>query len=142
MFGDLPLIADTNVWSKVRRAPLNLRTAFGDALREGQILGSPVIRLEWLHDAQEVEEFKRRDRLFSVGLRELALTQTIADAAVSALRELADISPGYHRVGLADALIAATAQYHGVNVLQDNPGDFSKLAEVMVFDPVRFGPVT
>ncbi len=47
------------------------------------------------------------------------LTQTIADAAVSALRELADISPGYHRVGLADALIAATAQAHGVNVLQD-----------------------
>ena len=73
MFGDLPLIADTNVWSKVRRAPPNLRIAFGDALRDGQILGSPVIRLEWLHDAREVEEFKRRDRLFSVGLRELAL---------------------------------------------------------------------
>ena len=137
-FGDLPLVADTTVWAKLHRAPADLVAAFRAYARDGLILGSPVVRMEWLHDAQNGEEFDERDRLFGT-LRELALTRAVSDAALGALRDLrAQGSPGYHRVGLPDALIAATAAENGVNVLHDNPRDYDKLAEVLEFEPVRF----
>lgn len=139
-FGTIPLIADTTVWAKLRYAPEDLVGDFRAAAKTGLILGSSIVVMEFLHDAKTSSEFDARDRLFS-GLRTLAVTQAISEAGIGALRELSGKSDGYHRVGLADALIAATAQESGVNVLHDNPGDFEKLAEVLSFEPVRFGPI-
>ena len=139
-FGTVPLIADTSVWAKLSRAPSDLVTDFGAAALTGVILGSPIVAMEFLHDARTASEFRERDAVFS-RLRTLPVTRAIAEAALGALRELSGKSDGYHRVGLGDALIATTAQEASVNVLHDNPGDFDKLAEVLAFTPVRFGPI-
>jgi predicted nucleic acid-binding protein len=139
-FGTIPLIADTSVWAKLRHAPAELVNDFTAASAAGIVLGSPIVALEFLHDARTESEFRQRDALFA-RLRTIPVTRAICDAALGAIRELSRRSDGYHRVGLADALIAATAQESSVNVLHDNPGDFEKLAEVLGFMPVRFGPV-
>jgi predicted nucleic acid-binding protein len=137
-FGPVPLIADTNVWSKLHRASETLAEEFYAAGVSGLILSSPVVRLEWLHDASDRDEFDERDALFSE-LRELPVTRSVCKAAVGALRDLRDIgSPGYWRVDLADALIAATAQDSGVNVLSDNRRHFQKLSRVLNFEWVDF----
>lgn len=139
-WGALPILVDTTVWSKIRGAPPDLQGHFFEALRSGQVCSSPIIRLEWLHDARTPAEFDERDRLFSA-LRELALTRSIGEAAVGALRDLRHAgSPGNHRVPLGDALIAATAaEAGGIGVLHDD-GHFDKLATVLHFKPLRLFP--
>ena len=139
-FGAVPLIADTSVWAKLGRASPELVADFGAAALAGLIVGSPIVMLEYLHDAKTGTEFQERDALFEQ-VRTVPVTASVCQAALGALRELSGRSDGYHRVGLADALIAATAQESSVNVLHDNPGDFDKLAEVLAFTPVRFGPI-
>lgn len=94
--------------------------------------------MEWLHDAFDGDAFDERDELFS-GLTELPVTETVCDAAVGALRDLRNTGrPRYWRVDLPDALIAATAQGKGVNVLSDNRRDFEKLSTVLNFEFVDF----
>jgi predicted nucleic acid-binding protein len=110
------------------------------AIRRDQLLTSPVVKLELLHSTRNAAEFEVWDARLAV-LRAIDLTATIANAAVGALRELAPISNGYHRVGLGDALIAASAQDAGVGVLHYNPTDFDRLNEVMHFDSVLLAPV-
>lgn len=139
-FGTVPLIADTSVWAKLSRASNELVADFGSAALAGIIVGSPIVAMEYLHDAKTGGEFRERDALFS-RLRTVPVTESVCQAALGALRELSGRSDGYHRVGLADALIAATAQEASMNVLHDNPGDFDKLAEVLAFTSVRFGPI-
>jgi predicted nucleic acid-binding protein len=139
-FGTVPLIADTSVWAKLRRAPADLVADFSAAASAGMIIGSPIVAMEFLHDARTGAQFRERDALFS-RLRTIPVTESVCHAALGALRDLSSRSDGYHRVGLADALIAATAQESSVNVLHDNPADFDKLAEVLAFTPVRFGPI-
>lgn len=137
-FGVVPLIADTCVWSKLHRAPADLRDDFVAAGDGGLILSSVVVRMEWLHDARNRDEFDEREAIFSQ-LRELPITEAVCDAALGALRELRAIgADGYWRVGLPDALIAATAACAPANVLTDNMSDFKKLAEVLDFEPVQF----
>jgi predicted nucleic acid-binding protein len=137
-FGEVPLIADTSVWAKLSQASPDLLDDFRAAGREGLIVTSTIVQLEYLHDARTGEEFDIRDAVFSRA-RTLPITRAVSDAALSALRDLrAKGGPGYHRVGVADALIAATAQENSVNVLHDNRRHFAKLAEVLEFEPVSF----
>lgn len=137
-FGVVPSIADTSVWAKLAKAPPNLVEDFRAAAREGLIATSAVVQMEYLHDAQSGAEFDIRDAVFSM-TRPLPITRPISDAAIGALRDLrARGSDGYHRVGVADALIAATAQEKGFNVLHDNRKDFVRLAEVLTFEPISF----
>ena len=137
-FGTIPLIADTCVWSKLRRAPQELAEDFRAGGREGLILSSPIVRMEWLHDARDAAEFEEREAIFSQ-LRELPVTREVCEAALGALRDLKDTgNPRYWRVDLPDALIAATAQCAAVNVLSDNRRDFDKLSEVLEFELYDF----
>lgn len=140
-FGDIPLIADTSVWAKLHYAPAELVEAFRRAARDGRIVGSTIVRLELLHHAKTGADFDAWDERLAALPREIPITRKVGAAAVGALRDLrASGGDGYHRVGLPDALIAASAQEASVNVLHDNPGDFERLAEVLAFEPVRFGP--
>lgn len=62
--------------------------------------------------------------------------RAVADAAMSALSELASRSDGYHRVSVTDAWIAAAAaEYGGLTVLHKD-GHFDRLAEVLAFESV------
>ncbi|HEX2087922.1 MAG TPA: PIN domain-containing protein [Solirubrobacteraceae bacterium] len=137
-FGSVPLIADTCVWSKLRRAPEDLAADFFAAGNAGLILSSPVVRAEWLHSAVDGSEFDERDEIFS-HLREIPVTTTACNAAISALRELRGTGmERYWRVDLPDLLIAASAAEAAVNVLSDNRRDFAKLEEVLGFDFIDF----
>jgi predicted nucleic acid-binding protein len=141
-FGDIPLIADTSVWAKLdTRTPEDRKQAFGQAVRDQLILGSPIVRLEYLHhlDGDEFDEF---DRVYSALPRHLPVTEAVCHAALTAMRELKELganSPRSHKVDLGDLLIAATAQEFAVNVLHDDT-DFDHLARVLAFEPVRFLP--
>jgi predicted nucleic acid-binding protein len=64
-FGSIRLIADTCVWSKLRRAPAQLASDFRAAGRFGLIVGSPIVRMEFLHSASDGAEFDEVDAMFS-----------------------------------------------------------------------------
>jgi predicted nucleic acid-binding protein len=63
--------------------------------------------------------------------------RAVADAAMSAIGELAEHSDGYHRVPLTDALIAAAATEHGGIALLHRDTHFDKLAKVLTFENVK-----
>ena len=116
-FGGYRLIADTSAWSAIGRARLlgNVPPDWSRAIAADQILTSPIVKLELLHSARNAAEFAEWDERLSV-LREVELTHPVCLAAIGALRELAGRSDGYHRVGLGDALIAASASARDVGV--------------------------
>ena len=87
-----------------------------------------------LHSARDKEEFAVTLERFA-RLREVFVTQRACLDAVSALEALAEVSPGYHRVGLADALIAASAR-EGIDGVVHYNHDFDRLAEVLPFASV------
>lgn len=66
------------------------------------------------------------------GLREIAITRTICEAAITGMRKLANNSDGYHRVSIPDYLIAAAAQEAGVGVLHYDH-HYDRLSEVFNF---------
>jgi predicted nucleic acid-binding protein len=99
-----------------------------------QLLVSPVVRLELLHDAKSADEFEALDHLLGF-YDEVPMSARTFKTAIAAVRELAVYgrSPGFHRVGIGDALIAASAQERAVGVLHYNARDFDKLAVVLSF---------
>jgi predicted nucleic acid-binding protein len=138
-FGDVPLIADSTVWGKLRIAPPGAQQDFLEAARNGLIVGSPVVWLEVVYHAHNKDEFDERVARFGA-LPMLRVTEPICNSAMAAVEALGEHpSPGYHRVKAPDALIAATAAANGVNVLHDDK-HYNKLAEVLDFEPIRFGP--
>jgi len=138
-FGDVPLIADTTVWSKLKFAPPDVQADFRQAAREGLIVGSPVVRLEYLFHAKDHSKFDEYDARLAA-LPELPLTPVICRLATDALRALRHRgSHGNHKVKAPDVLIGATAAVNSVNVLHDDK-HFAKLATVLRFEEVRFGP--
>jgi predicted nucleic acid-binding protein len=139
-YGGRPLIVDSSAWSALRRARKigNVPPEWTAALESDQLRTSPIVRLEILHSARNRDEFDAWNERLSA-LREVRVDYPICLAAIAALRELTAVAPEYHRVGLGDALIAASAQEAGVGVLHYNPKDFDKLAEVLHFDSVPFG---
>lgn len=138
-WGDLPLIADTSAWTNLPRTPPDVQQDFRAGLYSNQIVTSPVVKLELLHHARNAAEFELRDRTLAA-LRELPLSKGVGDAAIGALRDLKDAgSPGYHRVAVPDALVAATASLLGYAVLFYDR-HFVKLASVLSFTPVWIVP--
>ncbi len=71
------------------------------------------------------------------GFRILRNDRAVADAAMSAIGELAQHSDRYHRVPLTDALIAAAAAEHGGIAVLHRDTHFNKLAEVLTFENVK-----
>jgi predicted nucleic acid-binding protein len=71
------------------------------------------------------------------GFRILRNDRAVADAAMSAVSELAEHGDGYHRVPLTDALIAAAAAEHGGITLLHRDTHFDKLAKVLTFGNVE-----
>lgn len=138
-WGDVPLIADTTAWTKLRIAPQDAKDDFRAAAEAGLIAGSPVVLLEFLHHQRNGEEFDEADTRYAAAPL-LPITPAIGRAAINALRELRrQNAGGLHRVKAPDALVAATAAANNVNVLHDD-GHYDTLAKVLSFQPMRFGP--
>jgi hypothetical protein len=132
---DQLFVADTSAWWRVPMLPTRLRGLVQEAIREDRVLITPVARMEILYSARTAEEYADLDARLSA-LRLLRNDRAAADAAMTALRELAERADGYHRVPVTDALIAAAAADQGGLAVLHRDGDFDRLAEVMVFESV------
>lgn len=132
---DQLFVADTSAWWRVPMLPARLRGLVQEAIREDRMLITPVARMEILYSARTAEEYTDLDARLSA-LRLLRNDRAAADAAMTALRELAGRADGYHRVPVTDALIAAAAADQGGLAVLHRDGHFDRLAEVMVFESV------
>jgi predicted nucleic acid-binding protein len=104
--GDEPFVLDTSTWWRIRRLPADLAGQYSEVDAELAIF-----------------RMLRNDR-------------AAADGAMSALRELAEHADGYHRVPVADALIAAAAADQGGLAVLHKDAHFDRLAEVLAFESV------
>jgi predicted nucleic acid-binding protein len=140
-YGGVRLIVDTSAWTAIRRSKRlgNTPPEWTDAMIGGQFLTSPVVRLELLHSTRSAAEFEALDDLLGYfGL--IPVSKGAFRTAERAIRELAAFGEGYHRVGVADALIAASAHERGVGVLHYNHVHYDKLRRVLRFESVPLAP--
>lgn len=132
---DRLFVADTSAWWRVPALSPQLRALVQESIRDDRMLITPVARMEILYSAQTAMEYADLDARLSA-LRTLRNDRAAADAAMGALRELAERVDGYHRVPVTDALIAAAAADQGSLAVLHRDGHFDRLAEVLAFDSV------
>jgi predicted nucleic acid-binding protein len=135
-FGGGVFIADKSAWARADRT--SVREEWSQALLSGQIVTCDINRLELLYSARTAQEFAQMEEEFAA-LRNIATTHGIYEAAIEALRTLATVSDGHHRVKPPDALLAASAQEAGIGVLHYDH-DFDRLVEVMSFESRWIAP--
>jgi predicted nucleic acid-binding protein len=104
-------------------------------VREDRLLITPIVRMEILCSARSSSEYLELGLELNA-LRILRSDRAVADAAMSALGELAGRSDGYHRVPLTDALTAAAAAEQGGLAVLHRDAHFDRLAEAIPFDSV------
>jgi predicted nucleic acid-binding protein len=141
VFSEVPLIVDTSALAIWKNTPQPARDRFREAAQARELLTSPVVLLEFLHDAFSRTEFVSRLQRFSA-FQPVALNAVDGPAAVQAMHDLAHLEPektGYHKVKAGDALIAASAVREGCGVLHYDH-DYERLAEVMPLVQVPFVP--
>jgi predicted nucleic acid-binding protein len=109
-------------------------------VREDRLLITPIVRMEILYSARTSTEYVELE-LELDALRILRGDRAVADAAMSALGELAGRSDGYHRVPRTDAMIAAAAAEHGGLAVLHRDAHFDRLDEALAFQSVALpGP--
>jgi predicted nucleic acid-binding protein len=131
--GDAPFIADTSAWWRFSPLPAVLAGLVKQAMGDDRLWITPIVRMEILYSTAEYTAVETE----LDGFRILRNDRAVADAAMSAVGELAERSDGYHRVPLTDALIAAAAAEHGGIALLHRDTHFDKLAEVLTFENVQ-----
>ncbi len=135
-FGGKVLIADTSAWARASH-PL-VRGLWAAALRGRQIASCSIVTLELLYSARDAQDLTTVEAEQAL-LRDVPVTTSAQRAAIGALRDLASAGPGQHRVPLADALIAASAQNAGVDVLHYDH-HYDRLAQALHFTSVWIAP--
>jgi len=133
--GDAPFVADTSGWWRAASLPGEFGALLEHALLDDRFWITPIVRMEILYSARTSSEYAALERELDA-LRILRNDRAVADAAMSALRELAGHGDGYHRVPLTDALIAAAAAEHGGLAVLHRDTHFDRLAEVLAFQSV------
>ena len=121
-------LADTSAWQLSRRRP-DLQASFTQKTVEGLIGTCAMVSLELLQSVRNGREFdERRVEMnelpqFPIGAREWA-------RAIDVYRELAHQGGSHQRsVGHADLLIAAAAEYAGIDLLHYDQ-DFDRIAAI------------
>ena len=135
--GGSPFIADTSVWWRFSSLPAELAGLVKQAIGDDRLWITPIVRMEILYSTRSTSEYTAVETELD-GFRILRNDRAVADAAMSAVGDLAERSDGYHRVPLTDALIAAAAAEHGGIALLHRDTHFGKLAEVLTFENVEF----
>ena len=134
--GEAPFIADTSAWWRFSSLPGELAGLLKTAMDDDRLWITPIVRMEILYSARSSTEYIALETELD-GFRILRNDRAVADAAMSAIDELAEHSDGYHRVPLTDALIAAAAAEHGGIAVLHRDTHFTKLAEVLAFENVE-----
>jgi predicted nucleic acid-binding protein len=129
-WGGGPWVADTSAWARASDPTVTVN--WRAAAQAGELIGCPVITLELLFDTPNRERVEAV-ALALAGLPQASITRTVTDAAIWAVRELAQRgSDGAHRVRVPDALVAAAAAERGFGVLHYDR-HFDQLASVLSF---------
>jgi predicted nucleic acid-binding protein len=139
VFAEVPLIVDTSALTIWKNTPQLARDRFREAATARELRTSPIVLLEFLHDAFGRAEFDARHQRFSV-FPQVVLNAADGRTAVQAMYDLAHAEPektGYHKVKAPDALIAASAVREGCGVLHYDH-DYERLAEVLPLIQVPF----
>ena len=137
---DAPFVADTSAWWRANALPPELADLLSKAVREDRLWITPIVRMEILYSARTSSEYVALE-LELDALKILRNDRAVADAAMSALAELATHRDGYHRVPLTDALIAAAAAEHGGLAVLHHDTHFVRLTETRAFESVALpGP--
>lgn len=131
-FGGKVLIADTSAWARASH-PL-VQGLWAAALRGRQIATCSIVTLELLYSARDAQNLAIVEAEQAL-LRDVPVATSAQRGAIGALRDLASDGPGQHRVPLADALIAASAQDASVDVLHYDY-HYDRLAQVLNFASV------
>jgi predicted nucleic acid-binding protein len=129
-FGGAVLLADTSAWT--RASTPGLGEEFSSAVVGGQIVTCAATMIEILYTARSATEFDELEEMLR-SLRDIAITRSVTQAAIAAMRELAHRAPLHHRVSVADALVAAAAADAGIGVLHFDR-HFDRLATVLPFE--------
>jgi predicted nucleic acid-binding protein len=129
-FGGGVFIADKSIWARSHHELI--REQWEQAYQAGQIVTCQITAMELLYSARTSDEYRALQEELSI-LRNIPVTRTVCDAALDAMRTLAEHSDAYHRVVIPDYLIAACAAEAGVGVLHYDR-DFDRLAEVLAFE--------
>jgi len=132
---DAPFVADTSAWWRAATLPDALGSLLQRAVLDERFWITPIVRMEILYSARTSTEYAELE-LELDALRILRNDRAVADAATSALRELAARADGYHRVPPTDALIAAAAAEHGGLAVLHRDTHFDRLAEVLAFESI------
>jgi predicted nucleic acid-binding protein len=106
--GDAPFVADTSLWWRIPSLVGDLADLLHEAMLARRMLITPIMQMEVLYSARTASEYADVEAQLSA-LRMLRNDRAAADAAMSAIRDLAERGDGYHRVPVSDALIAAVA---------------------------------
>lgn len=137
---DVPFVADTSAWWRAASLSSELGKLLEQALLDDRFWITPVVRMEILYSARTSSEYAALERELDA-LRILRNDRAVADAAMSAYRDLAQRGAGHHRIPVTDALIAAAAAEHGGLAVLHRDAHFERLAEVLGFESVALpGP--
>jgi predicted nucleic acid-binding protein len=121
-------LADTTAWHLSRRVP-ELRGPFDQKTVSGGIGTCPIVTLELLQSARNGREFDER-RLEMGELPQFPIAEREWARAIDVYRELAHQGGAHQRsVGHADLLIAAAAEWAGVELLHYDE-DFERIAAI------------
>ncbi len=108
------------------------------AAEAGQLVVCPVFLMEALQSARNAGELEEVEAELGV-LPEVRMHHSTWRVAVGALRDLAALGPGHHRVSLPDALIAAAGQENALGVIHYDE-HYDRLATVLAFESRWLAP--
>jgi predicted nucleic acid-binding protein len=134
--GSRVFLADTSAWARADDPVVS--PTWASALGGDRIVTTPIVVLELLYSTRDSAELEEEESRLA-NLRSIPLTQSVAQAARGAMRELSNVQPRYHRIPPTYFLIAAAAQDASVGVLHYDR-HFDRLTEVLDFDSVWIAP--
>lgn len=130
-------IADTSAWARASHP--SLRDEWTETLLGEQIVTCPIVKLELLFSSRTPADYDRLDELLGA-LRDVPISRSVTNAALSGMRRLALRTPPLHRSPkIPDLLIAAAAQEASVGVLHYDR-HFDLLAEIFSFESRWIAP--
>jgi len=132
-----PWVADTSAWARAndKAVASNWRAM----VRSGDLATCAPVVMEMIFDAPDRDAVERVATAMA-GFRQVAITRSVTDSAIWAMRELARRgAAGAHRVRIPDALIAAAAAERGFGVLHYDH-HFDTLNKVLAFSSQWVAP--
>lgn len=104
----------------------------------GELYLCPVAELEQLYSARSARDYDALREVLHDRFEIVAAPPDIFERALRLQRDLAHHHGMWHRTPIPDLLIAETALYHGLGVVEID-GDFERIAEVRPLTVRRLG---